>query len=301
MGTMSFGEPADESTSKALYQRARDAGINIFDCADVYNGGEAERILGRCISNARDEIIITSKVCNRTGPDRNDQGLSRRHIIRSVEASLRRLGTDRIDIYYAHLEHRATRLESILRAFDDLVRDGKVLYPAISNWPAWRIEKALGVARDHGYARPECLQPMYSLVKRQAEVEILPMAREEQLGVFTYSPLGGGLLTGKYEGESKPSGGRLTENEKYRTRYGNPEYHSAASRLVAHARERGYHPASLAIAWVMHHPSVTAPIIGARNVEQLEPSLAAVDVPMTADWREEISALSQAPPHATDR
>ena len=301
LGTMSFGDPADEATSRELFSRARDAGINIFDCADVYNAGEAERILGRCIRENRDELIITSKVCNQTGPDRNDQGLSRRHIVRSVEASLRRLGTDRIDLYYAHLEHRSVRIESVLRAFDDLVRDGKILYPAISNWPAWRIEKALGVARDQGYARPECLQPMYSLVKRQAEVEILPMAQEEQLGVFSYSPLGGGLLTGKYEKDSGTSSGRLTENDKYRMRYSNPEYHSAASRLVAHARERGYHPASLAVAWVMHHPAVTAPIIGARNVEQLEPSLAAADVPMTAAWREEISAFSPAPPEATDR
>lgn len=301
MGTMSFGGPADEQTSKALFSRAREAGINIFDSADVYNGGEAERILGQCIKDNRDEIIITSKVCNQTGPDRNDQGLSRRHIVRSVEASLRRLGTDRIDIYYAHLEHRAVRLESVLRAFDDLVRDGKILYPAISNWPAWRTEKALGIAREKGYASPECIQPMYSLVKRQAEVEILPMAEEEELGVFTYSPLGGGLLTGKYEEDPETARGRLTENEKYRKRYGNPEYRTATSRLVAHARERGYHPASLAVAWVMHHPAVTAPIIGARSVEQLEPSLAAADVPMTAEWREEISSFSPAPPKATDR
>jgi aryl-alcohol dehydrogenase-like predicted oxidoreductase len=301
MGTMSFGGPADDETSKALFSRAREEGINVFDSADVYNGGEAERILGQCIKTNRDEVLITSKVCNQTGPDRNDQGLSRRHILRSVEASLRRLGTDHIDIYYAHLDHRAVRLESVLRAFDDLVRDGKILYPALSNWSAWRTGKALAMARNQGYAPPESIQPMYSLVKRQAEVEILPMAAEEGLGVFTYSPLGGGLLTGKYEEDRETVHGRLTENEKYRKRYRNPEYRTATSRLVAHAREWGYHPASLAVAWVMHHPAVTAPIVGARSVEQLEPSLAAANVPMTAAWREELSSFSPTPPNATDR
>ncbi len=301
MGTMSFGNPADEDTSKALFSRARDAGINTFDCANVYNGGEAERILGRCIEGCRDEVIITSKVFNPTSGDMNDRGLSRRHIVSAVEASLKRLGTDRIDIYYAHLDDQSVRLESVQRAFDDLVRAGKIIYPAISNFSAWRTEKALAISRELGYAAPECLQPMYNLVKRQAEVEILPMAAAEQLGVFPYSPLGGGLLSGKYTDESKSAKGRLTENEMYGKRYGNPEYYNVAARLVSHARERGYHPASLAVAWVMSHPAVTAPLIGARDVEQLEPSLAAAEVPMTAEWREELSALGPAPPSATDR
>lgn len=301
MGTMSFGNPADEETSRALFARAREAGINAFDCADVYNGGEAERILGRCIEGCRDEVIITSKVFNPMSGDVNDRGLSRRHIVSAVEASLKRLRTDRIDIYYTHLDDRSVRLESVLRAFDDLVRAGKIIYPAISNFSAWRTEKALALAREHGYAAPECIQPMYSLVKRQAEVEILPMAAAERLGVFPYSPLGGGLLTGKYTGESKSAKGRLTENERYRKRYENPEYHNVAERLVSHAHERGYHPATLAVAWVMSHPAVTAPLIGARSLEQLEPSLAAAEVPMTPQWREEISALAPAPPDATDR
>ena len=301
MGTMSFGNPADEETSRALFARAREAGINAFDCADVYNGGEAERILGRCIEGCRDEVIITSKVFNPMSGDVNDRGLSRRHIVSAVEASLKRLRTDRIDIYYAHLDDRSVRLESVLRAFDDLVRAGKIIYPAISNFSAWRTEKALALAREHGYAAPECIQPMYSLVKRQAEVEILPMAAAERLGVFPYSPLGGGLLTGKYTGESTSAKGRLTVNERYRKRYENPEYHNVAERLVSHAREREYHPATLAVAWVMSHPAVTAPLIGARSLEQLEPSLAAAEVPMTPQWREEISALAPAPPDATDR
>ena len=300
-GVMSFGGDADEQTSAAMFHRCRDVGINFFDCANVYAQGRSEEILGRLIAPCRDEVIITSKVFGATGPDINARGASRRHILSAVEASLKRLNTDYIDIYFLHQFDPATSLEETLRALDDLVRAGKILYPAASNYAAWQVAKALGISAKEGWARFECIQPMYNLVKRQAEVELLPMAQSEQLGVITYSPLGGGLLTGKYGATRRPEYGRLVENQIYQTRYGGALYYDVAERYTHFARERGLEPASLAVAWVASHPAVTAPIIGARNLDQLEGSLKALDITMTPELRAEISALSPEPPLATDR
>jgi len=300
-GTMSFGEIADEETSAAMFHRCRNLGINFFDTANVYAGGRSEEILGKLIKDCRDEIVLTSKVGITTGDDVNARGLSRRHIMLAVEDSLRRLQTDRLDFYFVHTFDANTPIEETVRALDDLVRQGKILYPAVSNWAAWQIATALGISAREGLARFECIQPMYNLVKRQAEVEILPLAQAEQVGVITYSPLGGGLLTGKYGTARKPKRGRLVENPMYGRRYGDPVYYEIAERFVSYARERNIHPVSLAVAWVMAHPAVTAPIVGARNLEQLEPSLGALEVEMTPEWRDEISALSIEPPPATDR
>ena len=203
-GTMSFGGNADEATSAAMFQRCREVGINFFDTANVYSQGRAEEILGRLIANCRDEIVLTSKVNGQMGTDINDRGLSRRHIMLAVESSLRRLGTDRLDLYFAHAFDSMAAMEGTLRGFDDLVRQGKILYPAVSNWAAWQIALALGISAREQLARFECIQPMYNPVKRQAEVEILPLAQAERLGVISYSPLGGGLLTGKYGTQRKP-------------------------------------------------------------------------------------------------
>jgi len=301
MGTMSFGGAADKEISAAMFRRCREAGINFFDTANVYNGGLAEEILGKLIADCRDELVLASKVHYPTGDDVNARGLSRRHMMLAVEASLKRLGTDRLDLYFLHGFDANTPIEEPLRALDDLVRQGKILYPAVSNWAAWQIAKGLGISAREGLARFECIQPMYNLAKRQAEIEILPLAQAEQVGVISYSPLGAGLLSGKYDTVQKPGTGRLVENPMYARRYGLPVYYEIAGRFTAHARERGVHPASLAVAWVMSHPGVTAPIIGARNVEQLSASLGALDVPMTPEWRAEISALSVEPPPATDR
>jgi aryl-alcohol dehydrogenase-like predicted oxidoreductase len=300
-GTMSFGSTADEETSAAMFHRCREAGINFFDCANVYAAGRSEEILGGLIANCRDELVITTKVGSTMGDGPNESGLSRRHVTMAVEDSLRRLGTDRIDVYFFHKFDADTPIEESLRAVDDLVHQGKILYPAVSNWAAWQIAKALGISAWEGLARFECVQPMYSLAKRQAEVEILPLAQAEQMGVTPYSPLGGGLLTGKYGVGKRPESGRLVENQMYMKRYNLEQYYETAERFTAHAQERGLHPATLGVAWVMSHPGVTAPIIGARNVEQLESSLAAVEVKMTDEWRAEISALSVEPPPATDR
>ncbi len=300
-GTMSFGGDADETTSAAMFKRCREAGINFFDCANAYGAGRAEEILGRLIAGQREELVITTKVFGVMGKDVNDRGLSRRHITRAVEASLKRLKTDRVDLLFVHQFDRYTPIEETLRTLDDLVHQGKIVYPAVSNWAAWQIAKAHGISAREGLARFECIQPMYNLVKRQAEVEILPFAQSEQVGVIPYSPLGGGLLTGKYKTQDRPSQGRLVENKMYNKRYGEGMYYETAENFTAHAQKHSVHPATLAVAWVMAHPAVTAPIIGARNVDQLEASLAALDVHMTPEWWKEIAALSYEPPLATDR
>jgi aryl-alcohol dehydrogenase-like predicted oxidoreductase len=297
---MSFGGDADEATSGAMFARCLDAGINFFDTANSYSGGRSEEILGRLIQGKRDELVITSKVCSAVGPGPNDRGISRRHIMQQVEKSLRRLQTDRLDIYFLHHFDAKTPIEETLHALDDLVRQGKIVYPGVSNWAAWQIAKALGVSALHDWARFECIQPMYSLAKRQAEVEILPLAISEQVGVITYSPLAGGILTGKYVG-GKPEEGRLLTNAMYQRRYADQMYGEIAAHFSEHAKSQGTHPATLAVAWVMAHPGITAPIIGARNVQQLEASLAAADYKLDAEQYAAISAISYEPAPATDR
>jgi aryl-alcohol dehydrogenase-like predicted oxidoreductase len=231
----------------------------------------------------------------------NARGSSRRHIRRAVEASLKRLNTDYLDVYFLHQFDKNTPIEETLRGLDDLVREGKILYPAASNFAAWQVAKALGISAREGLARFECIQPMYNLVKRQAEVEILPMALSENVGVIPYSPLGGGLLTGKYGVGQRPDQGRLVQNKMYNTRYGEDLYYEVAGSFTRFANENGYDPVSLAVAWVAAHPAVTAPIIGARNLKQLEGSLNALKIDMTPELRAEISALSPEPPLPTDR
>ena len=299
-GTLAFGGEADEKMSRAMYERCREVGINLFDTANIYQKGRSEEILGELVWGQRDEVIIATKAYYPTGPDVNAQGASRRHLVRSVQESLRRLRTDRIDLLYLHHWDGRTALEETLRALDDMVRTGVVLYIGASNFAAWQIEKALGVSALRGLVSFKAAQPMYNLVKRQAEVEILPMAEAENIAVFPYSPMAGGLLSGKYGAAPKKGTGRITEWPMYEARYRGAPI-EIAERFAHFARERGYEPAALAVAWVASNPAVTAPLIGARNLEQLEGSLKALTIDMTPELRAEISALSPAPPPATDR
>jgi aryl-alcohol dehydrogenase-like predicted oxidoreductase len=297
-GTMSFGGDADEATAAAMYRVCRDAGINFFDSANEYNKGRSEEILGRLARGERDDLVITTKCFNPTGPDVNARGASRRHVVRAVEASLRRLQTDRIDVLFLHRFDPVTPIDEAMRALEDVVRAGKVIYPAVSNWSAWQTQHAVDIQDQNGWARLQVTQPMYNLVKRQAEVEILPMAAANGIGVIPYSPAAAGLLSGKYFGQAT---GRLKTNKMYEARYGDAWMFEVAERYVGFCKPRGLHPVSTAIAWVATHPAVTAPIIGARNVDQLRDSLAAVKVAMTPELRAEIAELSRTPPPATDR
>ena len=301
MGTMSFGGAADPDEAAALFRRCREAGINAFDCANVYEDGRSEEILGDLVADCRDEVVLTTKAYFPMGDDPNARGASRYHLVRAVENSLRRLGTDRIDVLFVHRFDEETALHETLRALDDLVRQGKVLYLGASNFAAWQVMKALGRQRREGWTPFHVLQPMYNLAKRQAEVEILPMAQSENLGVLSYSPLGGGLLTGKYGRDRRPDEGRLVDNKMYQTRYGADVHYEVAERFTEFARTHGYNPVPLAVAWVAHHPAITAPIIGARTLDQLAGSLGALEIDMTADLYEAISDLAPTPPPATDR
>ena len=301
LGTMTFGNEANEETANAIFQKCRERGLNFIDTADVYGKGQTEEMVGRLLKNCREEWIICSKFQGRTGTGPNQRGCSRRYLMRAVEASLLRLQTDRIEFYFIHNFDASTPLEETLVGLDDLVRQGKILYPAISNAAAWQIMKGLGISARLNLARFECIQPMYNLVKRQAEVEILPMAQGEEIGVISYSPIGAGLLSGKYLQGAAAAKGRISENQFYAVRYGDDSYQQTARRFVEHCASRQWNPATLAIAWAGAHPAITAPIVGARNLEQIETALAALDFPMTAELRQEIGALSLEPPLATDR
>ena len=297
-GTMSFGGDADEATSASMYKAVRDAGINFFDTANEYNKGRSEEILGRLAKDHRDDLVITTKCFNKTGPDVNAGGANRRHVVQAVEASLRRLQTDRIDVLFLHRFDPVTPIDEMMRGLEDLVRSGKVIYPAVSNWSAWQTQRAVDIQERNDWARLQVIQPMYNLVKRQAEVELLPMAAANGIGVIPYSPAAAGLLSGKYFGQAS---GRLKTNKMYEARYGEEWAFETAEKYVAFCKQKGLHPVSAAIAWVGAHPAITAPIIGARNLDQLKDSLASVNVDMTPELRTEIADLSRTPPPATDR
>lgn len=301
LGTMTFGREADRRTSTAIYRRCREAGINFFDCANVYVNGESERILGDLITGERDQLVITTKVGGSMGAGPNRDGLSRRHIVQECEESLRRLNTDWIDIYFAHRFDPLVPVEESLDAFDALVVQGKVRYIGISNWAAWQIAGALGMCALRGFQAVRVIQPMYNLVKRQAEVELFPLALDAGMGVMAYNPLGGGVLSGKYGLAADKTAGRLAENAMYRRRYAEAWMFEAAQGLRAIGEEMGVSPVSLAIAWVARHPAVTCPIIGARSPAQIEPALKAPEIQLTAELYQRLRALAPSPPPATDR
>lgn len=298
---MTFGGPADKDESLAIFRACRDAGINFFDCANNYNAGRSEEILGGLIGPDRDELVITSKYTFRRTAGLNSIGSSRRNAMLEIEGSLKRLGTDRIDIYFVHCFDPAVKIEETLRALEDLVRQGKILYIGVSNWAAWQIAKALGCSWHYGWNPVSVIQPMYSLLKRQAESELLPLAEAEGLGVISYSPLGGGMLTGKYLERATIDSGRFADMPRYQSRYPKEEHEEAVIAFLEYARRLGIDPVTLAIAWVAANPAISAPIIGARNREQLVPSLAAADLILEPDVYRELCSLTRAPSPATDR
>ncbi|WP_112321649.1 aldo/keto reductase [Oceanibium sediminis] len=290
-GVMQFGGKADETAAHKMYDMAREAGITLFDAAWLYTEGRAERMLGEFAAPERDDLVLISK-CGYA------PGLSGAELKQQVHESLERLGTDHLDILYLHRYPGDDRLDEALSAMAELHREGAFRLLGVSNFAAWQVMKAQARAAALGAPRIEVIQPMYNLVKRQAEVEILPMAISEGLTVHSYSPLGGGLLTGKY---SAGGAGRLTENDHYQARYGPVWMHAAATALNALAIERGLGAPALAIAWAAAHPAVSAPIISASHPDQMEASLAALEMDMTPALYAELSALTPAPPPATDR
>lgn len=289
-GTMQFGGGADKAQSHAMYDACRNLGINFFDTAYVYTDGASETLLGQFANADRDSLIIATK-CGYVG------GSSPANILTTFDESRTRLGMDFVDVLYLHRWDNDTPLEHSFQTLATLQQQGKIGSIGVSNFAAWQVMKAQAAAEKLG-TRIEILQPMYNLVKRQVEVEILPMAASEAMHVAPYSPLGGGLLTGKYVSEND---GRLTTDKRYATRYGPEWMHTAAANLTAIAQRENTIPATLAVAWAAHHPAVSAPIISARTAEQLQPSLDALDYQMSDQLYAELTALSPAPPPATDR
>lgn len=289
-GTMQFGGTADATESKAMFDAARAAGINHFDTAVGYTGGASEKILGALIKANRDDIYLATKV-GYVG------GGSRANITKHFDICRQQLQQDEVDLLYMHRFDDDTPLEETFSTLAELQSQGAIRHIGVSNYAAWQVMKAQAVAKSLG-TRIDAIQPMYSLVKRQSEVEIFPMAVDQGITIIPYSPLGGGLLTGKY---SKGETGRLTDDERYKARYDQRWMHEAAVGLAALGTELGVSPATLAVAWAASHPAKPLPIISARSAAQLVPSLAAADFEMSEALYARIAALSIAPPPATDR
>jgi|HubBroStandDraft_1064217.scaffolds.fasta_scaffold00162_19 aryl-alcohol dehydrogenase-like predicted oxidoreductase len=308
LGTMTFGGNEDagfwkvvgslgQAEADAIVERALAAGVNFFDTADVYSFGQSEKALGRALKNlgiVRKDVVIATKVFGQMGPLPNDRGASRGHIMDSVQGSLERLQTDHIDLYQIHGTDTVTPIDETLRALDDLVRQGLVRYVGVSNWAAWRIAKALGLSQARGYARFETLQAYYSIAGRDLERELVPMLSEESLGLMVWSPLAGGLLSGKF------GPGAATPNDARRTTFDFPPVDKdrawacvAAMREIGEARDVSV--ARVALAWLLAKRHVMSVIIGAKTVAQLDDNLAAAELVLTAEEIAKLDRVSALP------
>jgi aryl-alcohol dehydrogenase-like predicted oxidoreductase len=307
LGTMTFNGGSgfwrtigtvDQAGADELIKASIDAGINFIDTADVYSEGESEKTLGQSLKNlsiARTDVVLATKVYGRVGPGRNDVGASRGHIMDAVEASLRRLQTDHIDLYQIHGNDAITPLEETLGALDSLIRQGKVRYIGCSNWQAWRLARSLGVSEAKDLARFDTLQAYYSIVSRDLERELVPLMEAEKIGLLVWSPLAGGLLSGKFSRENqKPEGSRRASFDfplvdKERT-------WKVLDAIAPIAKAHGCSAARISLAWLLTKPVVTSVIIGAKRPDQLKDNLAAVEVKLTADEIKQLDEVSALPP-----
>lgn len=292
LGTMTFGWSADESESAAIMDRAFDAGINFFDTADIYSfwiegntGGDSERIIGKWLKGKdRRELIIATKARGRMWDGPNGEGLSRHHIMHAVEDSLRRLGTDYIDLYQTHYPDEDTPLDETLRALDDLVRDGKVRYVGCSNYPAWLLMKSLWVSDVARISRYDTIQPHYSLFNRaEFERELAAVCLDQSIGVIPYSPLAAGFLTGKYTRENREADTTRADSGLIQKLVNDDDAYAALDVVRELAEAHGVPMVQIAVAWLLAKPAVTSPIVGARTTSQLEQVLGAGDVKLSAD------------------
>jgi len=280
LGTMTFGATCDGSEARRIADRCLDAGVFFWDTADMYGAGASEDIVGGLLAGRRQQVVLATKAFAPMGPGPNDRGLSARHLISACEASLRRLGTDWIDLYYLHLPDRTVPLDETLRAMEDLVRSGKVRYVGASNFRAWEVRDLDHTARAHGWQPLTAVQPLYNLLNRDIEVELLPMCQRHGLGVVSYSPLARGVLTGKYRaGQDPPAESRLARNNK---RFLEAEWRPSSLEVVDGLRpiaaERGVPLSQLALRWAMANRSVDSIIIGPRTLAQAEDALAAASL-----------------------
>jgi len=299
LGTMTFGNQCDEPTSHAIMSKAFDAGVTFFDTADAYplgatleTVGRTEEYIGRWFQGhpgRRSQVVLATKFYGQVGSGPNDQGGSRKHIVQAIEGSLRRLQTDYIDLYQMHSPDHETPIDETLSALDDLVHSGKVLYIGCSNFPAWELCKALWTSDKLGLARFDSVQPRYNLLFRQIEAELLPLAMDQGIGVISYNPLAGGLLTGRYQpGQAPEEGSRFTvqnAGKLYQARYWQEPQMQAVEELKAFCQEHHIDIAQLAIAWVLAQPAITSAIVGASKPEHLDQTLPAVDLVLDEQMR----------------
>jgi 1-deoxyxylulose-5-phosphate synthase len=304
LGTMTFGLQCDEATSTAILDRAAAGGITFLDTADVYplgggfeTVGRTEEILGRWLRGRRHEVVLATKCFGAMSPRPWDRGASRKHILDAIEGSLRRLGTDYVDLYQLHHPDPATPIDETLRALDDVVRAGKARYVGCSNFHAYQVARALGRSEVLGATRFESVQPRYNLLFRQIERELLPLCRDEGLAVIPYNPLAGGLLSGKHRRESGPTPGtRFTLGSaagRYQERYWREREFETIEALRPLAAEAGLSLTRLALAWVLAEPAITAPIVGASRPEQLDDALAAADKPLDAGLKARLDEVTR--------
>jgi aryl-alcohol dehydrogenase-like predicted oxidoreductase len=296
LGTMTFGHGADEAESRRMVDLAIDHGVNFFDTANTYADQLSEVYLGKALQDKRRQAIIATKFFNPIGQGPNDSGMSRVHIMQTIEDSLRRLHTDYIDIYYVHHVDAETPLEEMLRTLDDLVHQGKVRYIACSNYQAWRLMEALWISDHKGLARFECYQPQYSLVVRDIEQELIPLCQYKGLGVVCWSPLAGGFLTGKYRpGERTQAGSRSDESWAYPQKYFAANADDTLAELIKVSAELGRSPAQVAARWVIEQPGITSAIVGARNAQQLTDNLQAGAFCLESGHRARLDKVSHLP------
>ena len=295
---MTFGSQCDEKTSHAILDKAFDAGITFIDTADVYPlagglelAGTTERFVGTWLKGKRERAVIASKAGNRVGPAPWDQGLSRKHLLDAIDATLRRLGTEYVDIYYLHLPDPNTPIDETLEALDAIVKSGRARYIGCSNFLAYQIARALGRSDLRGLARYACVQPRYNLLYRKPELELLPLCRDEGLAVVPFNPLAGGLLTGKHDRARVPASGRFKVTQ-YQDRYWHDREFDAVAEIAPLAERAGVSLATLAVAWVLANPIVTAPIIGASDPAQLDATLGAAEWSLPADVKAQLDAIS---------
>jgi 1-deoxyxylulose-5-phosphate synthase len=285
IGTMFFGTQVNEEEAIKTLDLAFEKGINMFDTADAYALGKSEEIVGKAIKNKRQSVVLATKIGHRGGRGPNDAGLSREHIIQGVEVSLKRLGTDYIDVYYAHTPDYATPIEETLRAFDYLVQQGKVRYVACSNIRAWQLTKSLWVSDKNNLARYDCIQSVYNLLTRDVEYELLPCCAAEGVGVTVFNPLAAGLLTGKYDSNQPPPTdnrfGRERTGKREQELYWSPANFRAVAELKKVAEDHGRSLVQFALAWIINNPVVSSAVVGASSAKQLEDNVKAVDIKLS--------------------
>jgi len=297
LGTMTFGNATNEADSLRMIDRFLELGGNFIDTANVYVNGKSEEIVGKAIKSRRSDVVLATKVRMRMGPGVNQIGVSRKHIMDSIDDSLRRLGTDYIDLYQVHVWDNLTPIEETLRALDDLITAGKVRYIGCSNFLAWQLMKSLSISDYRRYARFISIQPQYSLVNREMDREVMSLCLEENVGVIPWSPLGGGFLSGKYERDQEPAEGRLaTKTGESRWELRNTEKNfQIIAEVKRIAKKRDKTPAQVALNWLLSKQGITSPIFGARTLEQFEENMGAVGWRLSDEEWHALDAVSALP------